>query len=118
MVFSICGVTSIDMVARSRWSRSTSAQNASLSPGPVTWLSWRRFFTQCARCHCADSHSACVTSAQPGNRRQSGSASSLRCVRIRLVDHCASSAMSAVRPHDNLSQLSAHRERSSGKYSN
>ena len=36
MVLSICGGTSIDMVARSRWSRSRSAKNASLSPGPVS----------------------------------------------------------------------------------
>ena len=77
-MLSICGVTSIDMVARSRWSRSTSSQNASASPGPVTWRSWSRFLTQCARCHCADSQSAAGTSAQPGKRRQSGSASSLR----------------------------------------
>ena len=36
------------------------------------------FFTQWARCHCADSHSSRVTCAQPGNRVQSGSASSAR----------------------------------------
>src|SRR5262249_57241583 len=35
MVLSICGGTSIDMVARSRWSRSRSAQNASDRPGPA-----------------------------------------------------------------------------------
>ena len=44
----------------------------------MTWRSWRMFFTQCARCHCADSHSAWVTSRQPGKRRQSGSTSSWR----------------------------------------
>ncbi len=76
-MFSICGGTSIDMVARSRWSRSRSAKKSSLSPGPVTSRSWRRFFTQCARCHWADSHSAAVTPDQPGKRRQSGSASVL-----------------------------------------
>ncbi|HSS91300.1 MAG TPA: hypothetical protein VLL69_18440 [Streptosporangiaceae bacterium] len=78
MVLSICGGTSIDMVARSRWSRSRSAQNASDRPGPATSRSCRRFFTQCDRCHCADSHCAAVTPAQPGKRRQSGSVSSLR----------------------------------------
>src|SRR5919109_2650408 len=78
MVLSICGGTSIDMVARSRWSRSRSAKKESASPGPVTCRSCRTFFTQCARCHCADSQSAADTSAQPGNRRQSGSASSCR----------------------------------------
>ena len=36
MVLSICGGTSIDIVARSRWSRSRSAKNDSSSPGPVT----------------------------------------------------------------------------------
>ena len=28
---------------------------------------------QCARCHCAERHCSSVTSAQPGNRVQSGS---------------------------------------------
>ena len=78
MVLSICGGSSIDMVARSRWSRSRSAKKESASPGPVTCRSCRAFLTQCARCHCADSQSAADTPAQPGNRRQSGSASSCR----------------------------------------
>ncbi len=39
MVLSICGGISIDMVARSRWSRSRSEKNRSSSPGPVTCLS-------------------------------------------------------------------------------
>ena len=46
MVLSICGGSSIDMVARSRWSRSRSAQNSSASPGPATSRNWRTFFTQ------------------------------------------------------------------------
>ena len=78
IVFSICGGTSMDMVARSRWSRSVSAKNSSLSPVPSTARSCLMFFTQWARCHCADSHSSRVTCAQPGNRVQSGSASSAR----------------------------------------
>ena len=78
IVLSICGGTSIDMVALARWSCSRSAKNASLRPVPVTWRNWRAFFTQCARCHCADSHSATLTPAQPGKRRQSGSVSSRR----------------------------------------
>ena len=78
MVLSICGGISIDMVARSRWSRSRSSKNLSSSPAPVTCLSCRAFLTQWARCHCADSQSGAGTAAQPGNRRQSGSASSWR----------------------------------------
>src|SRR5215470_933381 len=66
------------MVARCRWSASRSAQNDSESPLPSTSRSCRMFLTQCARCHCTDSHSSRVTRAQPGNRVQSGSASSLR----------------------------------------
>jgi hypothetical protein len=77
-VFSICGGSSIDMVARSAWSRSRSAKNRSSTPGPTTSRSWRMFFTQCARCHCALSHCSVVTSAQPGSRVQSGSTSSVR----------------------------------------
>ena len=78
MVFSICGGTSIDMVARARWSCSRSVKKASLRPAPMTWRSCRAFFTQWARCHCADSQSAVVTPDQPGKRRQSGSYSSRR----------------------------------------
>ena len=78
IVFSICGGISMDIVARSRWSRSRSARNASDSPPPVTSRSCRAFFTEWARCHCADSHSSRVTRAHPGSRRQSGSASSRR----------------------------------------
>src|SRR5258708_7953028 len=78
MVFSICGVTSMDMVARSCWSRSRSARKDSSRPGPATPRSWRRFFTQWARCHSTDSHSAVVTCDQPGNRRQSGPGSAAR----------------------------------------
>src|SRR5215471_8682406 len=68
----------MDMVARSRWSACRWAQNASESPLPVSARSCRMFLTQCARCHCTDSHSSRVTRAQPGNRVQSGSASSVR----------------------------------------
>ena len=78
IVLTICGGTSMDMVARSRWSASRSAQNASDSPLPSTSRSCFMFFTQCARCHCTDSHSSRVTRAQPGNRVQSGSLSSVR----------------------------------------
>src|SRR3954471_24355678 len=76
IVLSICGGSSSDIVARPAWSASTSAQKPSSSRSPYTPRSCRTFFTQCARCHWALRHSASVTSAKPGSRRQSGSTSS------------------------------------------
>jgi hypothetical protein len=76
MVLSICGGISIDMVARSAWSRSTEASRSAGNVSPKTASSWRRFLTVWARCHWADSHSSVVTSRQPGSRLQSGSAQS------------------------------------------
>ena len=76
MVLSICGGSSIDMVARSAWSRSTEASRSAGNRSPNTAWSWRRFLTVWARCHWAVSHSARVTSRKPGSRVQSGSAHS------------------------------------------
>ena len=76
MVLSIWGGSSIDMVARSAWSRSIEASRSAGNRSPYTATSWRRFLTVWARCHWAVSHSVWVTSRKPGSRRQSGSAHS------------------------------------------
>jgi hypothetical protein len=62
MVLSICGGSSIDMVARSAWSRSIEASRSAGSRPPSAAVSCFRFLTVWARCHCAEAHSASVTS--------------------------------------------------------
>ena len=59
---------------RARGRRRTTRRRRS----PISSRSCLTFFTQCARCHCAERHSSSVTDAQPGKRRQSGSTSSVR----------------------------------------
>jgi hypothetical protein len=74
MVLSIWGGSSIDIVARSAWSRSTEASRSAGNRSPKTARSWRRFLTVWARCHWAVSHSVRVTLRKPGSLVQSGSA--------------------------------------------
>ena len=86
IVLSICGGSSIDMVASSRLvvgrGRRRSARRRR---SPSTARSCRTFLTQCTRCHCASPTASRVTSRQPGSRVQSGSTSSWRAVLVRLV---------------------------------
>ena len=74
MVLIMCGVINIDIVARSRTSRSKSSASASLRNSPSASFSSRRFLTVFFRCQVASSHSARVTLRYPGSRVQSGSA--------------------------------------------
>src|SRR5437016_1801012 len=73
MVLIMCGVISIDMVARSRMSLSRSAAMASVRNSPSASFSSARFFTVFFRCQVASSHSDRETPRYPGRRVQSGS---------------------------------------------
>ncbi len=73
MVFTICGVTRMDMVARSRWSRSMLSAKSSGSNVPSAAFSSRRFFSVCLRCQSALSQSLRVAFLKPAMRFQSGS---------------------------------------------
>ncbi len=61
MVLIMCGVISIDMVARSLMSRSRSAAISSVRDSPSASFSSARFLTVFLRCQVASSHWARVT---------------------------------------------------------
>ena len=61
MVLIMCGVISMDMVARSRMSRAMSSASASVRNAPSASFSSASVLTVFFRCQVASSHSAGVT---------------------------------------------------------